>query len=319
MNAVLYGYAKNGVPWVKTPRNLMIALVSSLATFFLWPILCESMAQERLRRIQDMAKSRSWWDTAWYRATNPISFTASSPENITRAEFVAACEASAADEADSFYKTICRALVPKLKDQASAIQPTASQLFDLIDLNGDGVLDVFELERLVLLEYNGSTARYMVDTVALGASAIVGPSMAISRGLHPVVCAVSGVTICFGGILRDLICKQDVALGGQSFAASTAAGASVYVILRELCIKGYSIPLPLRAALAAGTTVSVRVADYYAEGKLLPPMHGRPASVTTQVHLMTRTGTRQDEPDPSLPLAVTRLNNTTSGVPPEFG
>ena len=106
MNAVLYGYAKNGVPWVKTPRNLMIALVSSLATFFLWPILCESMAQERLRRIQDMAKSRSWWDTAWYRATNPISFTASSPENITRAEFVAACEASAADEADSFYKTI---------------------------------------------------------------------------------------------------------------------------------------------------------------------------------------------------------------------
>lgn len=160
VNAVLYGYAKNGVPWVKTPRNLMIALISSLATFFLWPIMCESMAQERLRRIQDMAKSRSWWDTAWYRATNPLSLTASSSEGITRAEFVAACEASVANQDDSFYKTICRALVPKLKDQSKAMPPTPSQLFDLIDLNGDGVLDVHELQRLVLLEYNGSTARY---------------------------------------------------------------------------------------------------------------------------------------------------------------
>jgi len=26
---------------------------------------------------------------------------------------------------------------------------------------------------------------------------------------------VPGVTICFGGILRDLICNRDVALGGQ--------------------------------------------------------------------------------------------------------
>jgi hypothetical protein len=125
-------------------------------------------------------------------------------------------------------------------------EPTAEQLFDLIDRDGDGRLDVHDLERLVVMEYQNSSSRYIIDTVcryfilshththtththththtfyryiidtiALGASSVNGPAMAISRGLHPVVCAVSGVTICFGGILRDLVCGRDVALGGQ--------------------------------------------------------------------------------------------------------
>jgi hypothetical protein len=45
VNALLFGDAKHGVPWVKNPDSLIIALVSSLITFFLWPILCSSLAK----------------------------------------------------------------------------------------------------------------------------------------------------------------------------------------------------------------------------------------------------------------------------------
>ena len=168
---------------------------------------------------------------------------------ITRAEFLAACEASKADPSySSFDRKIRRALAPKVRALLSEVtEPTAEQLFDLIDRDGDGLLDVHDLERLVVMEYQNSSSRfifdtvcryfilshthtlththshththyrYIIDTIALGASSVNGPAMAISRGLHPVVCAVSGVTICFGGILRDLVCGRDVALGGQVF------------------------------------------------------------------------------------------------------
>ena len=43
-------------------------------------------------------------------------------------------------------------------------EPTAEQLFDLIDCDGDGVLDVHDLERLVVMEYQNSSSRYILDT-----------------------------------------------------------------------------------------------------------------------------------------------------------
>jgi uncharacterized membrane protein YeiH len=143
-----------------------------------------------------------------------------------------------------------------------------------------------------------------VDTIALSTSSVHSAASAISRGLHPVVCAVSGVTVCFGGIIRDVICNRDVALATQSFAASTAAGATVYVGLRELCLRGYALPLNLRVLLAMGTTVTVRVLDFFAEGTLLPPMHGRPLPVVK-------------EPQPG-PEVEEPLKSVHSGMPPTF-
>ena len=101
------------------------------------------------------------------------------------------------------------------------------------------------------------------------------------------MCAVSGVTICFGGILRDTICKRDVALGSQSFAAATAAGAIVYVGLREACLLGVALPLSVRVLASSGTVVAVRLLDYARVcadmEPLLPPMHGRPAKLRTML------------------------------------
>ena len=74
------------------------------------------------------------------------------------------------------------------------------------------------------------------------------------------------MTICFGGILRDLLCQRPVAIGGQSYALATAAGASVYVLLRQVVVAGYAIPLVVRIAAAAGTTIVQRVWSYHHSG-----------------------------------------------------
>jgi uncharacterized membrane protein YeiH len=32
------------------------------------------------------------------------------------------------------------------------------------------------------------------------------------QGFHPLICVAGGVTICFGGIVRDLLCRRQVGL-----------------------------------------------------------------------------------------------------------
>lgn len=152
---------------------------------------------------------------------------------------------------------------------------SAEQLFDFLDVDKNGVLDLRELSRMIKLEFDGSALRYTFDTIALGASGVTGTAAAVSSGLHPAVCVVSSVTMCFGGIFRDLLCGREVSIGSQSFALCLAAGSSVYVSLRELCLRGVKLPLSARILLSIGTTVSVRLLDYYSEEPLLAPMHGR--------------------------------------------
>ena len=75
---------------------------------------------------------------------------------------------------------------------------------------------------------------YIMDSVAISVFAICGAQGGITRGMPLIVCAVAGVTICFGGILRDVLCQRDLALGSQSYAGAMGAGSAVYVGLRQL-------------------------------------------------------------------------------------
>ena len=63
---------------------------------------------------------------------------------------------------------------------------------------------------------------------------------------------------------RDVLCRRGVAIGGQSYALATAMGASAYVGMRELVVRGVMrIPLLMRIGVAYTVTVLERIYVWY--------------------------------------------------------
>jgi uncharacterized membrane protein YeiH len=120
---------------------------------------------------------------------------------------------------------------------------------------------------------SASALRYSLESIALGALAVVGAQQGIVLGCHPIVSSVLGVTIAFGGVLRDLMCQRDLTLGAatgcQSYGIASFSGAAVYVALRELHLWNCAgstvklvhggIPIGLRILMGFGTALAVRV------------------------------------------------------------
>ena len=113
---------------------------------------------------------------------------------------------------------------------------------------------------------------YALESIGIGAAAVVGAQQGILAGLHPLMSACLGVSIAFGGVLRDLLCQRRVSLastnGAESHALSAFSGAAVYVALRELHVWNCSgataklvhggLPIGLRVACGFGTAVAMR-------------------------------------------------------------
>ena len=152
------------------------------------------------------------------------------------------------------------------------------------------------------------------------------------RGLSPIIAATSGVTICFGGIMRDVLCGRDIAIGGQSYVktnaskakkkqrrkqffaltlliyisisvmlckfvlpkkkplwsllrslsnasvpyylkSATGAGSTVYILLRELRLRGVPVPLIVRIGCGLFATVALRAWEYVRGEPILRSMH----------------------------------------------
>jgi len=243
------------VPWTKWPPvQLMVALAASVVTFFLWPYLVQTMAERQLHKIYATAVQHSWWEWAKVKVNGGAVL-----RGITESQFVSACEDP------EFGETVAHLL------EAKNMSP--AEMFEHLDKDDSGTLDAEELERLVKMKYDGSTFRYMLDSVSVSVGAVTGTAAAISLGLHPLVCVVASVTVTLGGTMRDIICKRDVGLGTQSMIVCTAAGSSVYVLLRQLSLSryGYTCPFAMRIFLAGGTTFLLRMISL--ETPLLSPMH----------------------------------------------
>ena len=129
LNAILFGYAKNGVPFATDPRNLIVALVSCAGTFFLWPYVCRTLAEERLRVIHETAKAKSWL----HAAGEAIGLGRRPEDGISKSEFVAACEE------EDFYNKCRKALKSTARAKGvNTPNPTPEQLFSLIDIDNNG-------------------------------------------------------------------------------------------------------------------------------------------------------------------------------------
>lgn len=151
----------------------------------------------------------------------------------------------------------------------------SSVYFEHLDQDQSGDIDIDELKALVKHRFYNGWETYLLDTLGLSSLSIAAVSMSIKLGLHPVVAATSGVTVCFGGILRDLLCDRDLAIGSQSYAFATGASSATYVFFRELAIRRIAIlPLAIRTFLAAGVCVGLRAWEYARGKPLLRSMHG---------------------------------------------
>ena len=146
---------------------------------------------------------------------------------------------------------------------------------------GSGCGGIFDVDPFRCLRPSSTTSRatlgcrpgtFAPTRSGMFSFSIAGAQTGIVRGLHPVVCATLGVTICFGGIARDLLCRRDVALGAENFAAATGFGAAVYVSLRQLMLRGLPLPLWTRTVITGTAVVGLR---YWAWLQRPEPLLGR--------------------------------------------
>lgn len=74
-----------------------------------------------------------------------------------------------------------------------------------------------------------------LDALGLAAFSIIGCQKGISMGLHPGICIVAAiVTGVFGGLLRDLICRQTpLVLHQELYAAVAMLVAGLYLVLQH--------------------------------------------------------------------------------------
>ena len=167
----------------------------------------------------------------------------------------------------------------------TSIDEEAMSYFHHIDMDKSGDIDRHELEKLVQRRFHNGWETYWLDSFALSALSIAAVTSAIRVGVHPIVAATSGVTVCFGGILRDLLCGRDLAIGSQSYAFATGASSGVYIALRELAIRRiFILPLVVRTFLSAGTCVGLRGWEFVRGQPLLRPMHGRAQPTVKSSH-----------------------------------
>lgn len=256
INNVLYGRsspllkALPGVFWARNPMYLVVAIGSSIVTFFLWPVYWEYMSCHYLENV--IGKENLEADGS-----------------VAEKSFVRACERD-----KGFLDTIRIGMQPKRKmSELEALSP--QELFHLIVLDKSRTIGAGKLKLLVQDRVRNGSEMYAIDTAALASVSVVGVHGAIGMGLHPLVSCTSGITMTLGGILRDVFCGRDIAAASQSYAFATGAGSTVYVLMRELALRGFPIIAPIRIILSMATTTMIRYWEYVRGEPLLAPMHDK--------------------------------------------
>ena len=89
-----------------------------------------------------------------------------------------------------------------------------------------------------VVKFNGVFMR--LDALGLAAFSIIGCQVGLNMGLHYGVCVVAAiVTGVFGGLLRDLICRQTpLVLHHELYASVSLVIACLYLILQHFAISG---------------------------------------------------------------------------------
>ncbi len=82
-----------------------------------------------------------------------------------------------------------------------------------------------------IIKFKGIFIR--LDALGLVVFTIIGTNVGIEMGLHPLICVVSGlVTGVFGGLLRDLACRQTpLVLHHELYASISVVASALYLTM----------------------------------------------------------------------------------------
>mmetsp|Transcript_29640 Transcript_29640/g.40224 ORF Transcript_29640/g.40224 Transcript_29640/m.40224 type:complete len:467 (-) Transcript_29640:446-1846(-) len=293
------------VSWIRDPRWLACVIATSLATFYIWPVVEDTLVKREFQHMLNATLETSDGGAGGGgggesdAVVSDVSLLVrritggggEEPSDDMLGVSFEGFERWLATQDKVWYKSRRRIFITSLmaekrgKEDNLMRRVTSEvedrEIFDFLDKGGKGYLTPDDLTVLSRQITYDSEVMYVMDCFCLSSFAITGANQAITLGLHPMVCAVSGVTICFGGIIRDLLCQRNVAVTAQSFALATGAGATVYVGLRQVMLRGgLNLPLWFRITVTSSTVLYLRWLDWnsYPE-PLLPPS----ASMQTEV------------------------------------
>mmetsp|Transcript_14693 Transcript_14693/g.32301 ORF Transcript_14693/g.32301 Transcript_14693/m.32301 type:complete len:434 (+) Transcript_14693:225-1526(+) len=258
VNNLLYGNSSPltrglpGVFWTRDRLSLGVAIASSLVTFIVWPLYTAGMSDHIFHNV--IGKSELEDDGS-----------------VGEEAFVAACER------DADFEQAMRMGIKKKVSAKELDSMSARDLFNYIDLDNSGTICAEEVTTLIQDRVRHGVEMYAIDTLALATNAVTAVHGAISMGIHPLVAATSGITMSLGSIFRDLFCGRDLVVASESYAFATGAGSTVYVITREMALRGIAVIAPIRISLAIATTIGIRYWEYVNGEPLLSPMHAKHA------------------------------------------
>lgn len=240
LNNLLTGSTAGGVFWMRDPRFLVVAVAASVATFYAWPEFEARSAERSFDRLLVAAGAAA-------RRTS-----------VSRDEFAAALADDPALDA-SIFAAVAPSLEPGVRDACAALPSLRPHLvFEFLNVDGTHWLHEAELRVVARLQATNSPLLFGLESCALGAVAVIGAQAGITAAVSPLACVALGLSSCSGGVARDLLCNRDIAVGSQSYALATSLGASVYVGLRALVVRGWAIPLVARVGLAFAATLAQR-------------------------------------------------------------
>lgn len=211
----------------------MVSVGVSLATFYLWPKFESWVAHQYLYALRD---------SAHLDCDKPVDLP----------DFAQSLQKDVELE-----KRIRDAILQQMQistEEAHILQgPDGVRImFEWLDVKQSGLLHVEDFERLARLQVMSSPLIYSLESILTGTAGISGAQAGLTCGMHPSICCCCGVSIAFGGVLRDWMCRRDVAMGTSSFALASGLSATVYVALRRLVVYGFNIPLVFRVLLSVG-------------------------------------------------------------------
>ena len=100
-----------------------------------------------------------------------------------------------------------------------------------------------------------------LDALGLIVFSIIGTKIALGMGLHALICMVSAlVTGVFGGLLRDLICRQTpLVLHEELYASVALASSGLYLVLINFSVNDVTATI---VTLVAGYTLRMAAVRY---------------------------------------------------------